>query len=223
MTIDDLKHAPPRRTGLTPLLGALVCLWSSVASSQQPASKPIECSAHKGSEVRCDLHLTDFFDSAVKEKMRSGLLNRFHYRVYIRRVQDGEPVALAAMRLLEVYELWDEVYFVLQQDGGDTTRKSQHLEGAIGHLAEIDALLIARGLPPGRYYADLFVEINPLSEEDEAELRAWISRSRGGQSTFATGDRSFFGTFVSLFTNIRPGKAERTFRAQTAPFTLKPP
>jgi len=82
-------------------------------------------------------------------------------------------------------------------------------------------LAAAEGLPSGDYYADVIVELNPLSDAEEAEIRSWIARSRGGHRTFATGDRSFFGTFVSLFMNIRPGSAERTFRVQSPPFQVR--
>jgi len=203
------------------IAAVVVCLCVSEASAQQ-GPKPVKCRAEKA-EVVCDLRLVTFFDGSIKNKMRSGLLNRFTYRIYIRRVKDGEPVALAAMRLVQVYELWDEVFFVVQQDGEDQTRKSQSLDQAIDHLANLKGLIVAQDLPPGRYYADLFVELNPMSKEEEAELRAWIARSRGGQNTFATGDRSFFGTFVSLFINIRSGKAERTLRIQTPPFEVAEP
>ncbi len=88
-------------------------------------------------------------------------------------------------------------------------------------LGNFDGTLPIEGLPPGRYYADLIVELNPLSTEDEAAIRSWIARNRGGHRTFASGGRSFFGTFVSLFVNIRPGNAEWSYRVRSRPFSLQ--
>lgn len=200
----------------------LITLPAPDAHTQRPP-RPVVCTPGDKGDVNCDLALESFFDAPVRDKLRSGFLNRFIYRIYIRRAKDGEPVSVAVMRLLEVYELWDEVYYVFSEDGEVVSLKSTGINEAVRHLASHQKLPVAQTLPPGRYYADVFVELNPLSEEEEAEIRSWIARSRGGQATFATGDRSFFGTFVSIFTNIKPGKAERTFRVQTAPFIVNQP
>ncbi len=203
------------------LLACLLVLCAVSPGSSQDAKpdKPVVCRPD-GRDVHCDLRFESFFDDPMRKKLKSGFINRFLYRVYVRRASDGEPVSLAALRLLEIYELWDEVYYVYTEDGQTITHKTDSLDQAVKHLTRLDRLLVAEKLPKGRYYADVFVELNPISEAEEAEIRSWIARSRGGQQTFATGDRSFFGTFVSLFINIKPGKAERTFRVQTAPFDV---
>ncbi|MEO1267003.1 MAG: hypothetical protein AAFX99_02830 [Myxococcota bacterium] len=197
-----------------------VVVWMGAAEvSAQEDKKDVSCNVATNGTVRCDLDLrTKFRERAMRARLRNGFHHTVLYRIYIRRASDNEPVALTARRILTVFELWDEVYYVTQGDTKSTVRSEGDM---IQRLAVFDQVLAARGLPPGSYYADVIVELNPLSKEEEAEIRSWIARSRGGHRTFTAGDRSFFGTFVSLFTNIRPGDAEDAFQRRSSLFTVK--
>ena len=192
-------------------------MWSAHIAHAQSSANSCKQAAN---EIRCSLDLRTRFDAAMLNRLRSGFSNRMLYRIYIRSAVDDEPMALAALRLIEVYELWDEEYYVYQndQDGERVTSKS--VTNVVELLAVFDDMTVAQGLPAGSYYADIIVEVNPLGEKDEAAIRSWIARSRGRQRRFASGGRSLFGSFVSLFINIRPGAAERTFRVRTEPFTV---
>jgi len=201
--------------GLLGALGLWLGLWTGVASAQEGVTCRVETSV-----VRCGVALEGSFDADVRKRLRSGFLNTLLVRVYIRRVSDGEPVALTARRNLQVYELWDDVFYVYVGGSKENARPLPDLDSLVKAMAAFE-LAAAEGLPSGDYYADVIVELNPLSDAEEAEIRSWIARSRGGHRTFATGDRSFFGTFVSLFMNIRPGSAERTFRVQSPPFQVR--
>ncbi len=189
---------------------------SPVQSQDRPE---VKCRQVEG-EVRCSLDLQANFDAKLLEKLRSGFVNRLVYRVYIRRTADDEPVALAALRLVEVYELWDEEYYVYQNDRSGEKTTSRSATKVVELLSVFDDMTIVDGLPPGRYYADVILEVNPIGDKEEAAIRSWIARSRGADRTFTSGDRSLFGTFVSLFVNIRPGAAERAFRARTPAFVV---
>lgn len=205
--------------GALRLLAAMgvVVAWGGAAVAQE--AKPITCEVAPKGVVRCDLNLREAFaDKKLRSRLRNGFRHTVLYRIYIRRAGDDEPVALTARRSLAVFELWDEVYYVTRGGTKHTLRSEADM---ITKLTVFDDVLAGRGLPAGSYYADMIVEVNPLSAEEEAEIRSWIARSRGGHRTFSAGDRSFFGTFVSLFTNIRPGQAERAFRYQTPLFTVK--
>lgn len=187
-----------------------------------PAS-PIICAPSPSRAVSCDITIQRAFSAKVRGRLRNGLRNTLLYRIYIRRAETHEPVALTALRHVVVFELWDEVFFVSQEGGARAQFEGDAEAALVERLSKMTGLRASEALPPGRYYADLIVEINPMSDKDEAELRSWIARSRGGHRTFAGGDRSFFGTFVSLFTNIRPGPAEYAFRYQTSPFSVPAP
>ena len=213
----QVKHRV--RNALAACLACLAVLLAGVPASSQ-STPTISCRGVQ-TETRCSINLVPAFDAEAIGKLKSGFVNRFLYRVYIRNASDDEPMALAAMRLVQVYELWDEMYYVFQNDRTGERTTSRSTTHVLELLGVFDDMTIAVGLPPGRYYADVIMEMNPLGEEDETAIRSWIARSRGADRTFTSGDRSFFGTFVSLFINIRPGTAERSFRARTPTFEVK--
>jgi hypothetical protein len=199
-------------------------LTLSLAAATAVLAQPTAgaCSQN-GAETRCSLDLRAHFDAQMLERLRSGFANRMLYRIYIRRADNDDAITLAALRLVEVYELWDEEYYVYQNDQTGDRVTSKSVTRVVELLAIFDDMTVATDLPPGTYYADVIVEVNPLGEADEAAIRSWISRSRGRERRFTTGGRSLFGTFVSLFINIRPGAAERTLRVRTEPFTVGGP
>lgn len=220
MTKKPQRHSASRarQLGLCSLVLALVCLCCGALVSNVSAQETkFQCNTGS-QDVHCTLQLRELLGPQIQSRLKSGFLNRFLYRVYIRRVDNDEVTHLAAYQTTAVYELWDEVFY-LSEDS--EKRSTQNLNDVLDHLGHFQSLLIASQLPPGRYYADLIVEMNPLSEVDEAAIRKWIARNRGGHRTFANGERSFFGTFVSLFTNIRSGKAEWSHRIRSRPFTIK--
>lgn len=195
---------------------AVVLSWAP--TEVRAEDSPLVCAAN-GGEVTCSVDLRRAFDAPLKKRLLSGFSNTLVYRLYIRRASDSEPVALTAWRKLQVYELWDEHHLVYEGDG-EQQRTVVSDADVVDRLAVYARIVAAGQLPPGAYFADLIVEVNPLGKSEEAEIRSWIARSRGGHRTFAAGDRSFLGTFVSLFINIRPGSAQRSFRYQTQAFTV---
>jgi hypothetical protein len=221
-----VRRRQPRRCALKSAgqsLAALVAALCALCGARlaQAQGPPLAC-GHAQAAVRCELNLAEAFGPQVQSRLRTGLLNRFLYRIYIRRIEDDEPVSLAALQQYQVYELWDEVHYLFEDQKSLKKRSTAEIKEVLSSLTSFQGLIIADGLPPGRYYADLIVELNPLSEQDEAAIRSWIARNRGGHRTFASGGRSLFGTFVSLFVNIRPGNAEWSYRARSKPFTVAP-
>jgi hypothetical protein len=211
-----------QRTGLLLLavVAAATVFSARTAEVAAQGRPPISCKSSPV-QVQCSVDIVRAFDADLKKRLVSGFSNTLLFRLYIRRVADGEPVALTAWRKLQVYELWDEHHLVYEGDGKQE-RVVLADDKVLPRLAVVENIVAAGVLPPGAYYADLIVEVNPLGESEEAEIRSWIARSRGGHRTFAAGDRSFLGTFVSLFINIRPGSAQRAFRYQTRTFKIGP-
>jgi hypothetical protein len=200
------------------LVLAVLCLCPSTGSGQ--GRPPIACKP-SSEQIVCAVDIGRAFDADLKKRLVSGFTNTLVYRLYIRRVSDDKPIALTAWRKLQVFELWDEHHLLYE---GDQTQHRSVLDNkaVVDRLSVYTEIVAAGVLPAGEYYADIIVEVNPLGETEEAEIRSWIARSRGGHKTFAAGDRSYLGTFVSLFVNIRPGSAQRSFRYQTRAFRIGP-
>lgn len=201
---------------------AALCALAAAAPRRAAAEPSAACAASPRGDVTCAVDLRDALDAEIAKRLKSGFQNVLLYRIYIRRASDGEPVALTVQRHLQIYELWDDVFYLYRNGSRADSRAHRQLPPLLDEVATFK-ILAAEQLPPGAYYADVILELNPLSEAEEAEIRAWIARSRGGHRTFATGDRSFFGTFVSLFVNIRPGSAELTVRQASPRFEVPPP
>ena len=66
-----------------------------------------------------------------------------------------------------------------------------------------------------RYVVAAVAELNPVSKETLAEVRRWLSEGSGGGL-----DRggSFFGSFVSVFVNLKIPEADRVVRVRSQPF-----
>src|SRR5207253_3128042 len=133
------------------------------------------------------------------------------------------PIALAALQLDVVYDLWDEVYVVRSQAplASSTTRYAtrERALDAVTHLREVPVAPLAH-VPIGpHHFVAIAVELNPVSPELLAEMRRWLTR-RGGDRL--EGGSSFFGSFVSIFVNPRLEAAQQTVRLRSQPFYRVP-
>ena len=135
----------------------------------------------------------------------------------------GRDTALdATARTLEVrYDLWDEDFRIVERDGAGhrTSRLAgveavRRLAGSVEDLPAFDRRLLS---PGRRYYVAVVGQVDPLSDEQLSEVRSWLSRPQAGHRDLALGGRSFLGSFVSLFVNVKVGQAARElrFRSQT--------
>jgi hypothetical protein len=165
--------------------------------------------------------LTKLFDSAAYDKLDSGFASTVVIRFWVYPKGEPDPLAFQLVRRRVVYNLWDEVYELeLDEPSGRRTVKVQYKAEALKLLTSIEALPVARldQLPLREHHVlAMVVELNPVSQETLAEVRRWLSDGTGGGL-----DRggSFFGSFVSVFVNLKVPEADRVLRIRSQPFFL---
>jgi len=159
----------------------------------------------------------DLINAQAEKKLDSGLPQRIvvQHFAYVRR--RSEPVAVSATHCKVVYDLWQAAYRVEYESVGGTIRNH-----TLATRAEVlDLCLVLRNQRLGdphdyvghqRMHVASLIELNPLSSSTIARIRRWLSRPRG---EYNLENRSFFGSFVSLFVNDRIGTAERTLRLRS--------
>jgi hypothetical protein len=174
--------------------------------------------AERGADLVVSTTFGELFDRAALDALASGLPTTIVVRIYLYRDEEI-PLALAALQLDVIYDLWDEVYVVRRQDprGASTTRLRDRaaVVEAVTRLREVPVAPLAR-VPIGpHHFVALAAELNPVSEELLAEVRRWLTRRAGDR---LDGGSSFFGSFVSIFVNPRLEAADRIVRLRSQPF-----
>ena len=141
-------------------------------------------------------------------------------RLYVYRKEREKPVAYRLLTMRVVYDLWEKDYTV-RIDGpkGRENARFKRLDQAYKKITEFENVPIANladvRIGP-HYYMAMVAELNPVSDETQAELRRWLSRPAG--STSLSRGTSFFGSFVSIFINMPPPEADRVVRMRSQPF-----
>ncbi len=172
--------------------------------------------------VRCQVDAALVFDSQLRDVLDSGFTNNLLYRVYLYREGVEQPIAIAVIAFAEVFHLYSDVYYI-SREGVDGYAGHDNWDDAVGEMSRFDVILgTTEELEPGQYLGAVMLEINPMSQSNLDEARAWISRSRGGYELFGSSEQSFFGSFGSLFVDADQGEAEATRRFQSQSFELAP-
>ena len=162
-------------------------------------------------------------DASAYNRLDDGLPSTVLIRVWLSPTGRARVVAAAVLRRQIVYDLWDEVYTVVT--AGPTGRRTVQVKfkaEALKLLTAVDvALTGVDALDPAlSYTATVQAELNPVSAANLAEVRRWLSDGSGGGL-----DRggSFFGSFVSVFVNLKVPDADRVLRLVSQPFYRKRP
>ena len=167
----------------------------------------------------------DFVDTAVADKLGSGLPQRIVTRVYAYAEHGApEPINVSLQSCRVVYDLWEGVYRVqVQTDASDRSIVVPDL-AAVSHAC-LDVRKLALGdlesfgrFRDRRVYFAVLIELNPLSPDTVQRIRRWLSKPAGGQ---LRGD-AFFGSFVSIFVSRQMGSAERSLAFRSATFSVPP-
>lgn len=145
-------------------------------------------------------------------------------RLYVYRKGSSEPVGYHLLSARVVYDLWLEKYEVrIDGPAGRESGQYKHLPDAYKAITEIYDIPVASladvVIGPHHYLAAV-IELNPVSEETQAEMRRWLARP-AGTANISRGT-SFFGSFVSIFVNAKLPEADRVVRAQSQPFYRVP-
>jgi len=162
-------------------------------------------------------------DASAYNRLDDGLPSTVVIRVWLSPTGKQRVVAAAVLRRQIVYDLWDEVYTVVTAGpSGRRTVQVKFKAEALKLLTAVDvALTGVDALDPAlSYTATVQAELNPVSATNLAEVRRWLSEGSGGGL-----DRggSFFGSFVSVFVNLKVPDADRVLRLASQPFYRKRP
>jgi hypothetical protein len=212
------------------LLGATLGALSPAAAVAQPAEggevpeRPVRIEA-VGKRVLLSFDVSDLIDHAARDRLTSGMSVPVVLRAYLFSENGGAAVQ-ASVRVTEVrHDLWVED-FELREGGeqaGSPTRvpNMAALIAALGRVDAFDGFDLGRIEPGQRYYVAISLEVDALTAEQLSEVRRWLSRPRAGHRGLDLGGRSFFGSFVSLFVNVRVGDAVTTARFRGPSFGLE--
>lgn len=165
----------------------------------------------KTGQLAVSVGLQDLFWRRDIERLTSGFATRVFIRVLVMQA-DGKQIVSQTLRQSEiVYDLWDERFRVLRQDGvgPPVTLEAAKAIEAMHHAVLLVKFPVAerKVLIPGVPYRIHFrADLNPLSQEVLTDVRRWLA-PRPGQGR--QGADSFFGSFVSIFVNPQIEESER--------------
>jgi hypothetical protein len=206
------------------LLG-LVTL-ATVAMATQPAAaqdggleKQTMRFTERGTTVYVTGDVAKLFDARAYDKLENGLTSTVVIRLWVYPENRAKPTGFVLLHRTCVYDLWGEIYScALSGPSGRRTYKVKFKAEALKMLTGLDQVPIADVkdvLFDERYVVAIVAELNPVSKETLAEVRRWLSEGSGGGL-----DRggSFFGSFVSVFVNLKIPEADRVVRVRSQPF-----
>jgi hypothetical protein len=176
--------------------------------------------AERGDELVVTASFTELFSKDDYDKLSTGLPTTVVVRAYVFRVGQELPVTYALASLRVVYDLWDEVYVVrVETRAGRSNRRFRQRAEALKAVTELERFPVAslHDVPIGPHHLlAMVIELNPVSSDQMAEMRRWLTRPAGSASL----DRStsFFGSFVSVFVNPKLPEADRVLRIRSQPF-----
>ena len=207
-----------------------MCIFFALFSLQAQAEEKLSALPEKYFKIRLSSdHLEvytqckDALDKTRQENLSNGFTTTLLIRAYLYNEDDPTtPLALSIREAKIVYDLWEEIYTIQISEPGDiTTTSTASKDAAIKLATTVDNLPLYFDTAlstDSRYLIAVLVEVNPLSQELLAETRKWLSRT-SGSSAKAGKSSSFFGSFVSIFVNVRQGAAEYSTRFRSPIFS----
>lgn len=173
----------------------------------------------RGRALYVTASVTSLFDARAYERLENGLATTVVIRLWVYPEGKARPTAFVLLHRQCVYDLWGEIYqcAVAGPDGRRTYKvrfraEALKLMTAIEQvpIADVGAVEVEQ-----RHVVAAIAELNPVSKETMAEVRRWLSQGSGGGL-----DRggSFFGSFVSVFVNLKVPEADRVVRLRSQPF-----
>lgn len=199
------------------------------AVAEQPLPVRKTGLGRKGPHLVASVGLQDLFTAVERERLKSGFSTRVLIRVFLQHEGEAEPVAATFQRAEIVYDIWDERFRVrvTQGPGTDRTVEVATADQAIAAataLVQVPVVERAQLQPSDRYFLAIRGDLNPLSQELQAELRRWLRQPAGAQRRpGAGGGDSFFGSFVTVFANPQIEESERQVRFVSQTFRGEAP
>lgn len=163
----------------------------------------------RSDEIVCDVDVRPFLQDEIRSALSSGWENEIHIRLFLLD-DDDEIIGLTYAKLNQrcYLDFFEEECLALWE-GNDDWDSYPDVDELIDGIGNIRLRSVrTSSLAPGTYQARVLLELNPLTDEQISQVRSWLARNRGGHLVMDQSDSSIFGTFVSIFANVRPGDAE---------------
>lgn len=174
----------------------------------------------RGTTLYVTTSFTTLFDARAYERLDKGLATTVVIRLWVFPEGKARQLGFVLLHRQCIYDLWREHYQCAQTGpGGRTVYKVKRKAEALNMLAQLEQIPIA-DVSRGPIIVAAVAELNPVSKETLAEVRRWLSQGSGGGL-----DRggSFFGSFVSVFVNLKVPEADRVLRVRSQAYTSRPP
>lgn len=209
------------RSLIAALLVLLVLAPSLARAQQSTRTRDVGFSWDaRGRELRMELAFRDALTPELERKLQRGLPTTIVFSALIRSAATKAIVATTGQTCRVVWHVWDELYIVeLTRPGERRVMQTLTTEGVLRRCLEIKSryfdgrLLVGRRgpIPFGQsLFADVLVQVNPVSPEVLAKVARWLSRSSGAPDP---GD-ALFSTFTGLFRK-RVSDSDRELRFTT--------
>lgn len=183
-------------------------------------SKPVIWVERVGEEVQATARLGTLFDDTLQRRLMSGLTTTLELELELVR-HDDDVVMGRWQRTVRVrWDLWSEALCAERAEPGHAGREQfPNAHTFYASFATAERVALAAGVPldPTVYEVRAALRINPLSSDEVARMRQWLSDDASDDDFDPIG-RGLFGSFVRLFENLKPLDAERTLRAAGRPF-----
>ncbi len=203
-------------------LTCCLALVSAPAYADDDDEKPIVTKmrfVERANDLTAYTNITALFDGATYNNLENGFPSTVVIRLWVYPRGQTDAVSFALLRRRLVYDLWDEVYVVrLEEPSGVRELRVRYKAEALKLLTTMDGIAIAalKAVPyQAQFQLAVVAELNPVSKETLAEARRWLSQGTGGGLERGG---SFFGSFVSVFVNLKIPEADRVLRLRSQPF-----
>jgi hypothetical protein len=212
-----------RRVSLTAASFA-VAVASFADRTSALATRPATYTWDKGNSLRGTFNFDDAINADQKKRLGNGFAVTIVMRGYVIPNAGGDPIALTAHTCTVAYDLWEQIFFVVVNNG----KKSPvaNLQGVYRRCTQMKDLSIADKATlknkPTDYYLAVHVEVNPKSQQLLNQIQGWVTRPLGVSGSISPGD-ALFATFVGVFIKQQSSTADVIIDFRTASFPAIPP
>lgn len=196
--------------------GALLAVTTSASAL---SVRPAVLAWDKNGMLRGTFNFRDAVDDKIKKRLSNGLPVNIVMRGYVYPNAGGDPVALTAHTCKVAYDLWQQIFLVIENGG--KSKPVVNMNGVYRLCTDMVDLPITDRVPlkgkPQDYYLAVKVEVNPVSQALLKEIQRWVTRPLGVSGSITAGD-ALFATFVGVFINKQVQSADLIVEFRTATF-----
>ena len=172
-----------------------------------------------GETIRVSCDLTGLFDLPLRRRLQSGLSTTLRLHLRLQNVTDEADVGIAWRVARVRWDLWDEqLSAAIDTPQGAQVSEFGSLDAFITTFAKVEREIVAAGVAEDQqvYRARVRLDVNPVSAQQMAWIRRWLSDSAESATLDPLGS-GLLGNFVRLFDNLKLGEAERTIEVEGRP------